>query len=140
MIKKGFLIISQKNTCVGVSFLIKLQTKDLKFYYKETSAQAFSCIYFETPSKVNCLIFCCCLNDILLMLLSLLVLPDWVDEKLFSRCQLPFFRIFPYVLLKFDWLMIFFLKNPTRKLKILNLFFSHLFQCGFSNTIIHAQF
>ena len=62
------------------------------------------------------------------------------SRKLFSHCRLPFFEMFVYVLLKFDWLIIFFLENPTRKLKIINFFFSH-FQHSFSNfTIAHAQF
>ena len=55
-----FLIISQENTCVGMPFSIKLYAGDLKFYLEETSEQAFSCVYFETASGMNCLIFCCC--------------------------------------------------------------------------------
>ena len=39
-LKKVFLKISQKNTFVGVSFLIKLQ---LQLYQKETPTQVFSC-------------------------------------------------------------------------------------------------
>ena len=47
--------------------------------------------------------------------------------------------MFVYILLKFDWLIIFFLENRSRKLKILNFFY--LFQRGFSNvTIAYAHF
>ena len=53
------LIISQQNISVGVSFLIKLQSKDLKLYIKDTSPQVFSLVFFETPSDVSWLIFCC---------------------------------------------------------------------------------
>ena len=43
----------------------------------------------------------------------------------------PFFRMFIYVLLKFDWLIIFFLENPPRKLKILNFFFLSSFSAQY---------
>ena len=50
-----FIIISQENACVGVSFLIKLQAEDQRLYEKETSVQIFSCVSLKTPD-VNCLI------------------------------------------------------------------------------------
>ena len=54
--KKVFLKIlrsSQKNTCVGVSYLINLQGWCLQLYYcyfikKETLASVFSCEFSET--------------------------------------------------------------------------------------------
>ena len=52
-------------------------------------------------------------------------------RKLFSRCWLPFFGMFVYVLLKFDWLIFFFLENVPRKLKILNFFFLSSFSAQF---------
>ena len=49
--------------------------------------------------------------------------------------------MFVYVLLKFDWLIIFFLEKPSKKLKTLNVFFSHICQLVFSNvTVAHARF
>ena len=47
--KKIFLKIlpnSQGNTCVGDSFLIKLQAAGQQFYFKETPTQVF---FYRTP-------------------------------------------------------------------------------------------
>ena len=49
-VKKVFLEISQnsqENTCVRVSFLIKLQAWTCNFVKKETLAQVFSCEFCE---------------------------------------------------------------------------------------------
>ena len=49
-VKKVFLEISQnsqENTCVRVSFLIKLQTQACNFIKKETLLQVFSCEFCE---------------------------------------------------------------------------------------------
>ena len=49
-VKKVFLEISQnwqENTCVRVSFLIKLQTEACNFIKKETLTQVFSCEFWE---------------------------------------------------------------------------------------------
>ena len=67
-------MISQENTSVGVSFLIKLQGEDPKLYQKETSAQVFSCVYLKYYT-LNWLIFCCC------WLMLLLVLPNQILVK-----------------------------------------------------------
>ena len=82
---------------------------------------------------MNCLIFSCfrlivfwwfgCCWCCYIKFMINLRLSHWVDEKLFSRCRLPSFRMFVYVLLKFDWLIIFFQENLPRKFKILNFFF-----------------
>ena len=48
--KKSVLNISQnlqENTCVRVSFLIKLQAEACNFIEKETLAQVFSCEFWE---------------------------------------------------------------------------------------------
>ena len=39
---------SQENTCVGVSFLIKLQALSLQLYLKNTPVEVFSCEFCET--------------------------------------------------------------------------------------------
>ena len=107
---------------------------------RDLSAGPFLCIFRNTfwYELVDILLL---LVDIFFMLLLLLVLPykflikslliHWVDEKLFSRCRLQFFRMIVYVLLKFDWLIIFFLENPPWK------FFSQLF---FSLVVFSAVF
>ena len=49
-VKKVFLKILQnlqENTCIGVSFLIKLQASSLQLYLKETPTQVFSCEFCE---------------------------------------------------------------------------------------------
>ena len=53
-VKKVFLEISQKsqeNTCLRVSFLIKLQAKAYNFIKNETLAQVFSCEFCEISKK-----------------------------------------------------------------------------------------
>ena len=48
--KKEFLKIlqnSQENTCVRVTFLIKLHAEACNFIKKETMAQVFSCEFYE---------------------------------------------------------------------------------------------
>ena len=49
-VKKEFLEISQnsqENTCVRISFLIKLKAKACNFIKKETLTQVFPCEFFE---------------------------------------------------------------------------------------------
>ena len=49
-VNKVFLEISQnsqENSCIRVSFLIKLQAEACNFIKKETLAQVFSCEFFE---------------------------------------------------------------------------------------------
>ena len=57
-IKKVFLEMSQnslENTCVRVSFLIRLQTKTCNFIKKETLAQVFSCKFCKiSKSYFSC--------------------------------------------------------------------------------------
>ena len=115
--------------------------KTWNFIKKRLQHRSFLCIFQNTRWYFVLVVvvdifwrFCCwwCCH----MLFS----QSCFSRKLFSHCRLPFFEMFVYVLLKFDWLIIFFLENPTRKLKIINFFFSH-FQHSFSNfTIAHAQF
>ena len=55
--KKVFLEISQnsqENTCVAVSFLIKLQALACNFIKKETLAQVFSCEFFKISKYTFC--------------------------------------------------------------------------------------
>ena len=52
--KKVFLETSQnsqENTCVKVSFLIKLQAETCNFIKKETLAQVFPCEFCEISKK-----------------------------------------------------------------------------------------
>ena len=63
-------MISQENTCVGVSFLIKLQAEDLKLYY--SSFLVFiSCVWDTFLVDILLLLI-----DIFFMLLLLVVLPN----------------------------------------------------------------
>ena len=77
------------------------------------------------------------LVDIFLMVLLLLLLPYQIPVKpsltplgkrkaVFTLLD-TIFQNNVYVLLKFDWLIIFFLVNPPRKLKILNFSRLHMF-------------
>ena len=43
---------SQRNTCAGVSFLIKLQASACNFIKKETLAQGFSCEFCEISKNI----------------------------------------------------------------------------------------
>ena len=53
-------------------------------------------------------------------------------------CRLPFFRMFVYVLLKFDWLIFFFSRRMLpRMLKILNSLFSPFFSAIFQRSRLH---
>ena len=54
-VKKVFLEIlqnSQKNTCVRVSFLMKLQASAWNFIKKETLAQVFSCEFCKISKNI----------------------------------------------------------------------------------------
>ena len=55
----------QENTCTGASFLIKLPTKDLDHYYKDTPAQIFCSKFcntlFHIKSPGGCVFTSCCL-------------------------------------------------------------------------------
>ena len=80
-----------------------------------------------------CLIFscCCCCWCCHTKFLIKSSLTPLGRRKLFSRCRLPFFRMFVYVLLIFDWLKNFSLENPPRKLRILNFCFLSSFSTRF---------
>ena len=44
---------SQKNTCVGVSFLVKVQDEGLQLYQKKLLAQVFSSEFCEFLKSTN---------------------------------------------------------------------------------------
>ena len=54
-VKKVFLKISQnaQNTCVRISFIIKLQASACNFIKKEVLAQVFSCKFCEIFKKTS---------------------------------------------------------------------------------------
>ena len=45
---------SQKNTCAGVTFLIKLQTGNLKLYFKRDFHTGLSCEFFQFCKNTYC--------------------------------------------------------------------------------------
>ena len=138
--KNVFLITSKENTCTGVSLFIKLQVEDPPILLKRDFIKGLFLCVFQSTFWCELIFFCCCccccwlifscccccwFHHINFLIKSLLT--HWVDKKLFSYCWLPLFRMPVYVLLKFDWLIISFLQNLERKLRILNFFFSLIF-------------
>ena len=100
---------------------------------------------------MNCLIFwcywliffwCCCCwwSCHIKFLIKSLLTPLGRRKTVFTLSA----TIFQNIYSRFNqiWLFeFFFFENPSRNLKLLNCFFSYLFQRGFSNvTIAHAQF
>ena len=140
--KHMFLIISQENTCVGASFLISCRLITWNFIKKRLQYRSFPMYiskhilmwigwYFVVAGWYFWC--CCCWWCCHIKLLIKSSLTPLVRLKAVFMMSAAVFRMFVYVLLKFDWLMIFFLENSPRNLKILNffslIFFSRCFKC-----------
>ena len=100
-----------KRLCRSLFFDKTADWKPATLLKRDFSTDLFLCIFWNSwcESLDILLLFldifwCCCYC----WCCHIKFLLKWVDEKLFSRCRLPFFRMFVYVLLKFDWLRIFF--------------------------------
>ena len=106
---------------------------------RDFSTDLFLCIFWNTWCElldILLLLFdifwwCCCCWCCHINLQIKSSLTPLGRRKAASTLLAAIFRIFVYVLLKFDWLIIFLLENPPRKLKILNFFFLSSFSSRF---------